>query len=113
MDVTGIRDYRPVTLVIRGAGGEPVAGVDGGCWGGTCHIRALWVAERHRRQGLGARLLAAAESAARAHGCAQVALETHSFQAPDFYARHGYEQVGQLDGYPAGGAMHYLRKPLT
>jgi ribosomal protein S18 acetylase RimI-like enzyme len=112
MGTIGVRDYLPVTFVVRDGDGQVIAGIDGGCWGGTCHITSLWVADGRRGEGLGSRLLEEAEAAARQNGCHQIALETHSFQAPDFYVRRGYEQVGLLDGYPAGGAMHYLRKRL-
>ena len=110
---TGFHDGRSLAAFLRDADGRLRAGLAGHTWGGCCEIRFLWVRERERRAGLGSALLGAAEGEARARGCDQVVLSTHSFQAPDFYRRHGYLEVGRVAGYPRGHAQIFLCKRLS
>jgi len=109
---TGIRDGREFASFVRDATGRIAAGIYGWTWGGCCDVRYLWVREDLRRRGHGRALLAAAEGEARARGCRQVVLETHSFQAPNFYRKHGYEIVSAYENYPAGHRKYHLRKHL-
>lgn len=80
--------------------------------GGCCEIKYLWVREDQRGQGYGTRLLASPETEAIARGCQQIVLSTHSFQAPDFYRKFGYDIVGAYDNYPKGYQQIFLRKSL-
>lgn len=74
------------------------------------YIDWLWVAEAHRRQGLGARLLAACEAHARERGLLGLHLNTWSFQAPDYYPRHGFVEAGRIADMPAGVVRHWFAK---
>jgi ribosomal protein S18 acetylase RimI-like enzyme len=112
MDVTGVRDYRPVAIFLRDDDGEVRGGVTGGVWGGWLHVVALWVDEPLRGQGHGRALLLAAEAEGRAAGARHAFLETHTFQAPGLYQRLGYVIVGELLDYPPGERQLILRKEL-
>ncbi|HEX2501578.1 MAG TPA: GNAT family N-acetyltransferase [Methylomirabilota bacterium] len=110
---TGCDNGRWLAIFVRDAAGEITAGLHGWTWGRTGYVRTLWVREDLRRQGLGARLLGAAEREAVRRGCREMQLETHSYQAPGFYRRQGYLQVDELPGWP--GEEHtrvFLRKAL-
>ena len=89
-----------------------VAGICGNTWGGCLEIRQFWVEEARRKQGLGTRLLDAAEQEARRRGCRTMVLMTFSFQAPEFYAGHGFEVVAIVDDHPRGHKNMLLRKGL-
>ncbi|MBK8027265.1 MAG: GNAT family N-acetyltransferase, partial [Chloroflexi bacterium] len=102
----------PLNIFVRDDMGEIVGGILGGMWGGWLHITFLWVAPELRKQGYGTRLLQAAEAEAKEKGCRSAFLETHSFQAPDFYRRLGFQPVGQLSDYPPGHAYFIMWKPL-
>lgn len=108
----GAHDYRPLAAFVRDEDGEMIAGISGYTWAGFCEIRFLWVHESVRKQGYGSRLLVSAEREARARGCRVIILSSYSFQAPDFYRRHGYETVGSIEDCPPGYTNVYLKKQL-
>jgi GNAT superfamily N-acetyltransferase len=109
---TGQTDGRLLCIAARGNGGDLHAGLFGWTWGGCGYVDLLWVRADHRGCGLGTRLLAAAEQEMRRRGCGQVALSTHSFQAPGFYARFGYQECGRTPAYPRGHDQIHLVKRL-
>ncbi len=109
---TGISDGRGLGVFVRDEAKNIVAAAAGHTWGETCELRQVWVAESLRGQGLGRRLITAAEAEARRRGCRQLILTTHSFQAPQFYQKLGFEVVSELSEYPRGHSQLMLRKRL-
>ena len=108
---TGMTDAAPLHAEARDAAGAIIGGVTGHTWGGCCKIAMLWVHEDQRRLGIGRALMAAAEAEAARRGCELVTLSTHSWQAPGFYARLGYEQVATIADYPKGHAkVHFVKR---
>ena len=112
VETTGITDGRILSFFIRDECQEIVAGLFGWTWGRACEIRDLWVRKDLRKHGFGKALMAAAEEEAVLRGCTLIALDTHSFQAPAFYQRLGFEIIGSHRDYPRGHVKHYLRKTL-
>lgn len=109
---TGIAGGEWLSILVKDAEGRIVAGICGAVWGGCLEIRQFWVEETRRRQGLGSQLLAAAEQEARRRDCRQILLSTFSFQAPAFYARHGFEVLAIVDDHPRGHTNLLMRKRL-
>ena len=110
-ETTGYRDGKSLSCFLR-VDGELIAGIDGFTWGGYARIDYLWVVERHRGEGLGGRLLAAAEAEARRRGCVTIVLDSHSFQAPDLYRSRGYRDVGTTTETPRGYTQTLFQKDL-
>ena len=92
--------------------GAVVGGILGHTRWRWMYIAKLWVDESARGQGLGTRLMEAAEDLARSRGCTDVSLDTFDYQARPFYEKLGYELFGTLEGYPPGSRQYYLRKRL-
>jgi GNAT superfamily N-acetyltransferase len=110
--VTGMTDGEWLAVFVRDDTGRIVAGICGNTWGGCCEIRQFWVEESRRGRGLGTRLLAAVEREARRRGCTQIFLMTFTFQAPGFYARHGFTTLAIVDGHPRGHQNLLMGKRL-
>jgi ribosomal protein S18 acetylase RimI-like enzyme len=112
--VTGIPDGRSLGCFVRDADGELIAGLDGFSWGGYTKIEWLWVREDHRGGGLGSQIVRAAEAEAARRGCAVVRVDSHTFQAPGFYEKLGYERAGFAADTPVGhGEVFFLKRLCT
>jgi ribosomal protein S18 acetylase RimI-like enzyme len=109
--ITGIADGKPLHARIRNVSGAIIAAITGHTWGGCCEITQLWVREDERGRGHGRALVRAAEAEANRRGCSQVTVATHSFQAPHFYEKLGYQPVGAIVNYPRGHTrLHYVKR---
>lgn len=102
----------PIGAFYEEADGRKKAGLTGELFGNWLCIHYLWVSEELRGQGLGGKLLEAAEKEAASYGAKYAFVDTFDFQAPGFYTKHGYEQVFKLFDYPYTGARYYYIKRL-
>ncbi|HEY7494375.1 MAG TPA: GNAT family N-acetyltransferase [Candidatus Tectomicrobia bacterium] len=109
---TGATAYYPVCIFLKDEHQGVLGGLLGHIWAQCMHIAFLWVAPNLRHHGYGTALLHAAEALAAEWACTVVQLETFSFQAPGFYARHGYETIAVLSDFPPGHQKHFLKKSL-
>ena len=103
---------RQINLFLRDEAGQIRGGLKGRSAYRWMFVDWLAIDEEHRRQGLGSRLLHAAEDEARARECVGIYLDTYSFQALPFYQKHGYEVFGVLEDRPPGHSHYFLKKRL-
>ena len=110
--IVGDDGHTPLSIVEYDNDGNVIGGILGGTYWGWMYIDILWVDEKHRKQGIGTRLLHEAESEAVCRGCHHVHLDTMSWQAPEFYKKQGYEVIGILPDIPSGNQKYLLMKAL-
>lgn len=108
----GPSDERMLWIVARDDDGVVSGGLKGRSEFAWLFVDWLWIRADRRARGIGSRLLAQAETEARARGCAGIYLGSFTFQAPDFYKRAGYSEFGRIGGFPPGHALVFLLKRL-
>ncbi|RDI45664.1 acetyltransferase (GNAT) family protein [Falsibacillus pallidus] len=104
--------YEEVSLSLKDDEGNVCGGLLGEiCWN-WLEIHVLMVNEDFRKTGYGSKLLKEAEAIAEQKKCDFIKVDTLSFQALDFYKKHGYVVYGTLDGVGREFQHYYLKKEL-
>jgi len=93
--------------------GEPLGGLLGHTSFGLFFLDLVYLPGLLRGHGLGSRIVALAEDEARRRGCTAACVYTVSFQAPEFYERHGYSRFGEIACPPDGATRMFLTKSLA
>ena len=109
---TGIRDYKPLGVLVKDAAGQTVGGIGGRSSLGLLFLDLVYLPKTLRGGGLGSRLLATAEEEGRKRGCKAAVLYTISFQAPEFYKRYGWRVFGEISCDPPGTSRIFMTKEL-
>ncbi|MBA0445753.1 GNAT family N-acetyltransferase [Stenotrophomonas maltophilia] len=114
LDAAGYADRRTLAVLVT----DPVTGkVVGGLTGrtslGLWFVDLFHLPQAYRGSGIGSRVLKAAEDEARRRGCRSGVLYTISFQAPDFYVKHGWTVFGEVPCDPPGTSRVFLSKDLS
>jgi len=109
----GIRDWRPLAVTAHDPdSGELVGGLLGRTSLGLFFLDLFYLPERMRGGGTGSAMMRMAEVEAARRGCRAATLITVNFQAPEFYARHGWEEFGRIPSMP-GVERIFMRKTLA
>ncbi|NTU57062.1 MAG: GNAT family N-acetyltransferase [Anaerolineales bacterium] len=101
-----------VCFILYSPENEIAGGLIGETHWGWFYINLLIVKEELRGRGYGHQLLTMAEKEARKMGAKNAYLDTFTFQAPEFYEKHGYHVFGELKDFPPGHARCYYTKQL-
>ena len=109
----GYRDARPLAVVVSDPETQAViGGLLGRTSMGLLFIDLFFLPESLRKQGLGSRIIRAAEDEAMRRGCSRAILFTVTFQAPGFYERQGYQVLGRIECDPPGHTRICMTKKL-
>jgi GNAT superfamily N-acetyltransferase len=107
------RDWRALAVSAHDPdSGELVGGLLGRTSLGLFFLDLFYLPERMRHGGTGSAMIRMAEAEAIRRGCRAATLITVSFQAPEFYARHGWEEFGRIPTMP-GVERIFMRKTLA
>jgi ribosomal protein S18 acetylase RimI-like enzyme len=104
----GMRDLpenaqRDLSIVARDPAGKIIGGLLGRTQFTWLKIDILAIVPEARQRGLGTLLMKKAEDEGRARGCIYAYVDTTSYQAPLFYEKLGYNEVGRLRDWDSHG----------
>ncbi len=102
-----------IKAVLLDSEGKVVGGALGSVVIGWLHVDALWVADSHRGNGYGSRILRTLEQESIPLGAKSVYLETLGFQAEGFYLKQGYAECGRIQNFAQDWDHIFLHKELT
>jgi ribosomal protein S18 acetylase RimI-like enzyme len=108
----GAPRYTRLVLSARDGKGRIVGGLAGELYWNALYVELLWLEEGARTLGLGRRLMAEAEKRARRARKELIYLNSYSFQAPGFYRKLGFREIGRIPNYPRGATRFFLVKNL-
>jgi GNAT superfamily N-acetyltransferase len=113
-EFVGYSDRKPLAVVARDYSTNAIVG---GALGrsslGLLFLNLLYISPTYRGSRLGSAMLEKFEEEGRRRGCISAVLYTISFQAPDFYARHGWCRFGEVPCLPPGTSRIFMSKKLV
>ena len=95
---------------IRDANEKIVGGCNGAIFHDWLYVDQLWISESLRFQGDGTQLMLSAEKLAIKNKCHFIAVNTHAFEALDFYKKLGFYVEFERHGFDKDSIFYFLRK---
>ncbi|TBO60377.1 GNAT family N-acetyltransferase [Streptomyces kasugaensis] len=111
---TGTDDRRPLAVLVKDPEtGRVLGGLTGRTSLGLLFVDLFYLPPALRGSGIGSEILRQAEREGRNRGCRSGVLYTITFQAPDFYRRHGWRAFGEIPCDPPGTSRVFMTKDLV
>lgn len=112
VQIAGDYNFQRICFALQTSDDNIVGGVLGELFWDWFHIDLLWIPEELRGHGYGHQLLLQIEEEAKKRGAKNIFLDTFSFQAPEFYKKHGYQIYGELKDFPPGHQRYFFKKQI-
>ncbi|MFE5741502.1 GNAT family N-acetyltransferase [Streptomyces celluloflavus] len=110
----GTDDRRPLAVLVKDPEtGRVLGGLTGRTSLGLLFVDLFYLPPALRGSGIGSEILRQAEREGRNRGCRSGVLYTITFQAPDFYRRHGWHAFGEIPCDPPGTSRVFMTKDLV
>ncbi|HBM3574440.1 TPA: GNAT family N-acetyltransferase [Listeria innocua] len=88
--------------------GKVVGGVTAKTSYGELHVSLLSLDQKMQGTGVGTALIEQIERYGREHHCHHISLTTFSYQAPEFYKKCGFTELGRIKDFPLKGEEKYF-----
>jgi N-acetylglutamate synthase-like GNAT family acetyltransferase len=82
---------------------EVCGGLTGKISNETIFVDYFWIPESKRVNSTGSKIMNKLEVEAKSLGVKSICLDTYTFQAPGFYKKLGFIEVGRFEDYPKKG----------
>ena len=102
----------PFSLVLKTKDGRVAGGLLGKLLFGDLHIDVAWLEQALRGRGYARELLRRAEAHGYREGCGRAVLNTMRPGVVRFCQRMGYREVGRIENFAMGHAVHFMMKDL-
>jgi len=90
-----------------------IGGIKGYAMLNLFYISQLFVDEKHRKKGLGKKLISEIENAAKNHDCNIIRLDTLNEKSHSFYVKSGFEKTLEIKEYMKGFDLLFFHKHIN
>ncbi|MBE7099905.1 GNAT family N-acetyltransferase [Bacillus cereus] len=105
-------NYEEIHVFLKDETGKVLGGILGEIYANWLEIKTFMMEKKIRKLGYGSKLLLEIEQIALEKKCDFIKVDTLSFQALDFYRKHGYKEFGIIENAARDYKHYYLKKSL-